>query len=72
MSGTKKTGTVKFFNNERGYGFIHLPDGTDIFFHITDVAADDDPIKGSTVSFIPRASRDGRPRAFDVTVKAGS
>lgn len=26
-------GTIKMFNKEKGFGFIHTEDGTDVFFH---------------------------------------
>lgn len=32
-----KTGTVKFFNTEKGFGFITEDDGTEIFVHTTGV-----------------------------------
>jgi CspA family cold shock protein len=28
-------GTVKWFSNEKGYGFISRPDGDDVFVHYT-------------------------------------
>ena len=33
------TGTVKWFNADKGYGFIQGSDGRSYFFHITDISA---------------------------------
>ena len=32
------TGTVKFFNTEKGYGFITRPDGDDVFVHYSNIS----------------------------------
>ncbi|MCE3230462.1 MAG: cold-shock protein [Alphaproteobacteria bacterium] len=38
MSSIRKTGTVKWFNPTKGYGFITLDDGTpDAFVHVSEV-----------------------------------
>jgi CspA family cold shock protein len=31
------TGTVKFFDNAKGYGFITRPEGADIFVHFSNI-----------------------------------
>ncbi len=31
------TGTVKFFNNDKGYGFITQENGPDVFVHFSNI-----------------------------------
>ncbi len=33
-------GTVKWFSNEKGYGFIEREDGDDLFVHFSEIAID--------------------------------
>ncbi|MBE6116999.1 MAG: cold-shock protein [Solobacterium sp.] len=50
------TGKVKWFNAEKGYGFIKTEDGTDIFVHYTAIVAD---------GF--RTLEEGQEVSFDIT-----
>jgi len=44
-----KTGKVKWFNAQKGLGFIIQEDGTDIFVHFKDVEGGIDAIKDNDV-----------------------
>ena len=36
----KMTGTVKWFNNKKGYGFIEKEGGGDVFAHFSEIQGD--------------------------------
>lgn len=36
----RETGTVKWFNNGKGYGFIQRPNGGDVFVHYRAIVGD--------------------------------
>ena len=66
------TGTVKFFNAERGYGFIKPDDGgRDVFVHITAVerAGLKSLTEGQRISFDVEPDKKGKgPKAVDLVI----
>jgi CspA family cold shock protein len=38
--GSSMTGTLKWFNDSKGYGFIQQPEGDDVFVHFSAIEAD--------------------------------
>ncbi|MBM7603549.1 CspA family cold shock protein [Metabacillus crassostreae] len=36
----KTTGTVKWFNSEKGFGFIEVAEGNDVFVHFSAISGD--------------------------------
>src|SRR5262249_35037190 len=55
------TGTVKWFNGEKGYGFISRADGADVFVHYSAIQADGyrNLEEGQTVEFDVGPGRKG-------------
>jgi len=47
------TGTVKFFNSDKGFGFITREEGKDLFVHVSNIAGGGDVTleEGQTVEF---------------------
>ena len=57
-------GTVKWFNNQKGFGFIAREDGSDVFVHYTAIKGDGYKAlnEGDTVEFDIVEGKKGRKR----------
>lgn len=55
-------GTVKFFSLKRGFGFITLDDGADVYFNRASLRRDRefDPVEGDVVECDVRPTSQGR------------
>ena len=59
-------GTVTYFNEEGGYGFIDTDDNDDdVFFHMADTDFEDDLVEGEEVRFDIGMGQKG-PRAENI------
>ena len=62
------TGTVKWFNESKGYGFIQQESGKDVFAHFSAIQGDGFKtlVEGQQVSFIVTDGQKG-PQAEQIT-----
>ncbi|GAB4274250.1 MAG: cold-shock protein [Candidatus Promineifilaceae bacterium] len=69
MAEERETGTVKWFNNEKGYGFITRDSGGDIFVHYKGIKGTGyrSLEEGQRVEYTPGEGRKGLA-AFEVSV----
>lgn len=66
----QEIGTVKFYNEDRGYGFVEREGKADVFAHFTDIVSserDQGLTEGQEVQFFVRRGRDGRDRAYKIS-----
>ncbi|NVJ60251.1 MAG: cold-shock protein [Gammaproteobacteria bacterium] len=62
------TGTVKWFNESKGFGFLTQPGGPDVFAHFSSIAGDGFKtlIEGQEVTFTISSGAKG-PQADNIT-----
>ncbi len=64
-------GTLKWYNRVRGYGFIAVPVGADVFFHYTNLVMDKKVVRelcnmpGAPIQFTLSSSERG-PKAEEI------
>ena len=65
----RETGTVKWFNSQKGFGFITRDDGEDAFVHYSSIQNDGfkNLDEGDKVEFTMSEGEKG-PQAVDVTL----
>lgn len=68
MRKSMAVGTVKWFNPEKGYGFISQDDGEDLFVHYSEIQMDGFRTleEGAAVSFDVTTGQNGKLQASNV------
>ena len=63
--GERLNGVLKYYNSEKGYGFLKVDGADDVFFHISAVPKelDDYLVEGTVFEFVVGEAEDGRPMA---------
>lgn len=75
IDSAKKTGKVKWFNTQRGFGFIAPHEGgEDLFVHQTSIISDGyrSLADGEDVEFVVEEDAEGRSKALEVTGPNGT
>ncbi len=69
----RETGTVKWFNEAKGFGFISRTEGPDVFVHFRAITGTGfrTLTEGKSVSFIVTEGQKG-PQAEDVAAEGGA
>jgi len=70
----KVSGTCKWFNSTKGFGFLIPADGSEeIFVHQTEIKASGfrNLGEGEVVEYVPAVDSNGRPKATQVTAPGG-
>jgi len=64
------TGKVKWFNPDKGYGFIEQEGGEDLFVHFSEIQMDGFKTldEGTAVEFDVTVGRDNKNQASNVTL----
>jgi len=63
-------GKVKWFNADKGYGFIERADGDDLFVHFSEIQSEGFKSldEGQAVSFDTGTGKNNKPQATNVRV----
>lgn len=63
------TGTVKFFNETKGFGFIKEDDSeNELFVHVTAIASGEALVEGAHVEYEEVEGNNGKTQASNVVV----